>query len=129
MPEDAPPPMSESAALAILCERLTVLRSLATVNGWRDQLETEIDHLKAGGSPLAVCRRLGLLPSSSGSPTSETRGDSTTVTIPGLDPVIMRGDHVCPHRPACLRHAGRDANGHPPRCSVSGEPMPFRSRT
>lgn len=117
---------AECAALALLCERLPQLGDVARAYGWTQRLDQEIQAVTAAGSALEACQRLGLLESTLTPVSSQTRDGVTTVSIPGLEPVQMRGDYTCPLR-RCSRRAGRDQQGHPPRCALTGQAMPFTS--
>jgi hypothetical protein len=115
--------LTEEAARALLCQLLPELRRDAAAGFWQDRLHSSLATLADGGSAVAVCQELGLITSD----LPEPAGRGAFVTVPGLDPVRVMGDYICPGG-RCPRTATRDERGRPPVCGLTGQPMRFQSR-
>ena len=114
---------SERDAQEWLCTQLAPLRARAREGGWEDKLERAVRSVQEGGSAVRACRLLGYRGAS----------DSQRGTFPGgiplsrlgIDPVVQRGEYVCP-KGSCGRRAGVKADGGEPRCALYGEVMDLR---
>jgi hypothetical protein len=112
----------EDEALALLCAYLGDLREKAKAGLWSNRLDRVVRNVREGGSAMEACRRLGLAADDD----STTRsGDTGLWRVPGLSTAALpmgKGRYTCP-RAVCQRKAGRDADGHPPRCELFERPM------
>jgi hypothetical protein len=122
-PRDSPTPdpLTEEAALALLCQELPALRRDAAAGFWQNRLQQHLDSVTQGFSAVTVCLELGLV-DDGGRGRQTFRGP--VVTIPNLDAPRIVGDYACPVS-RCTRIAGRDLRGRPPVCELTGEPMHF----
>ncbi|MEV2242091.1 hypothetical protein [Micromonospora sp. NPDC049891] len=112
--------LSERDAHEWLCTQLAPLRARAREGGWEDKLERTVRTVQDGGSAVRACRLLGY------------RGHAESVRgtfsggIPlarlGLDPLVRRGEYVCP-KSNCGRRAGVRPDGGEPRCTLYGSVM------
>lgn len=119
--------MGEREALASLCAALPALRVRAEAGFWDDTLDMHLADVLAGESALAACEQLGLVPDGT-SPADPTRVGRPADAATDLWPApSLVGDYRCPLR-RCVRRAGRDDHGRPPRCSLTGDRMLFTSR-
>jgi hypothetical protein len=134
-PVDRRPPLGamsgglEGWALAMLCAELPRMRQDATTGGWSHVLDHQVEAVLAGGSAVAAWEELGVSIKEGLEVHETSRGDGAMVTIPGLDPITMAGDYVCPRvKGRCPRRTSRDGDGHPPRCGLDSAVMRFAPR-
>lgn len=117
---------SERAVLAALCVALPALRARAEAGFYADTVDMHVADVLAGESALAACAHLGLrVDGTAEDPTRDVRpADGVGDLWPA--PSLI-GDYHCPLR-RCVRRAGRDDRGRPPRCWLADEQMLFTSR-
>jgi hypothetical protein len=116
----------ERAVLAALCVALPALRARAEAGFWADTLDMHVADVLGGESARAACERLGL--TFGGTSEDPVRGVRPADGVGDLWPApSLIGDYQCPLR-RCVRRAGRDDRGRPPRCWLTGEQMLFTSR-
>jgi hypothetical protein len=122
-------PISEDAALGLLCDHLPALARRAAEQGWAARLERKLGRVRdQTRTAVNVCREFGLVDDGSADTTERGMGGEETPggydPIPGLSatPPIGRGSYRCP-RGLCTRCGERDARGHPPICALFGGPM------
>ncbi|MEH1165252.1 hypothetical protein V6V47_07685 [Micromonospora sp. CPCC 205539] len=115
---------SDSDDLAAWCALLPALREQARASGVLDRLDRDAERVRAGASAHRA-----LLKWRPPADDAEQRGwsDRPTVGLAGLPgmtraPGVGAGDYRCP-RDRCVRHATRDDDGHPPRCTAFDLPM------
>lgn len=119
----------EGWALAMLCAELPGMRQDAVTGGWSQVLDRQVEAVLAGGSAVAAWEELGVSIGKGLAIHETSRGDGAMVTIPGLDPIMMAGEYVCPRvKGRCPRRASRDGNGQPPLCGLDSAVMRFAPR-
>lgn len=115
----------EREVLAMLCEALPTLRERADAGFWADTLDMHVTDVLRGESALVAGAELGLTRADEDeTPRGNRPGDAVADLWPA--PSVV-GDYRCPLR-RCVRRAGRDDHGRPPRCWLAGEQMRFTSR-
>jgi len=117
----------EREVLAALCLALPALRARADAGFWADTLDMHLADVLGGESAAAACEQLGLTFGQEAEDDT-TRGERPADAVGDLWPApSLIGDYHCPLR-RCVRRAGRDDRGRPPRCWLTGEQMLFTSR-
>ena len=113
----------EVEALTLLCSYLGELHERAELGLWSRRLDRLVSRVRDGGSAVEACARLGVTIAEDGA--AVRAPGSGPWRIPGLrvpDLPVGKGRFTCPHG-ICRRSGQRDADGHPPFCTLFERPM------
>jgi hypothetical protein len=116
--------VSDDDLTAWLCANLPALRESARRFRWERELTAALDEIRAGGDAEPALRRGGL-PVDALREAAASRGDPVSLDGFGLERVPVTGHYSCPGPRSCGRRAGRDGNGHEPRCEVHDRLMRY----
>lgn len=99
-----------------------ILRDSAEDLSALEAIHVTLESIRAGGSALRACIRLGYT-TDSGQPVRE---DIAAFTGFGVEAPEIHGRYKCPSL-RCLRQAEADQDGREPFCSIDSRPMTYVS--